>query len=248
MPAAVAAGLPETTTPWLPAATLGPCGAAGFSVACGQARVANKRRETAEIEMILSITRSTLCSSSRHPCPACQEDYINFLFGVEAYVRTPTIQDYFRHSNLRIFGGLVRTGLRLQASLLRRAHDLDPRGALGRRNEFSNAHDETLWGRNRFARRGSTSRTPRTPSTRLRASCGNPQPSMILPLSAGQTVDHPRNEHSRDSYPDILRRMHREDSCYFSSLKFRRTHCAAWLQSVYCFYSPTCDGGKNDVF
>src|ERR1700691_348965 len=58
MPAAVAAGLPETTTPWLPAATLGPRWATGALVACGQAKgVTNeiKRRETDDIEMILRI-------------------------------------------------------------------------------------------------------------------------------------------------------------------------------------------------
>src|SRR5580658_956040 len=60
MPAAVAAGLPETTTPWLPAATLGPRGLTGVLVTCGHAKGASrkgasKRRETDDIEMILRI-------------------------------------------------------------------------------------------------------------------------------------------------------------------------------------------------
>jgi hypothetical protein len=60
MPAAVAAGLPETTTPWLPAATLGPRGLTGVLVTCGHAKGASKkgaskRRETDDIETILRI-------------------------------------------------------------------------------------------------------------------------------------------------------------------------------------------------
>src|SRR5580704_16196312 len=55
MPAAVAAGLPETTTPWLPTATLGPLRLTGVLVACGQAKGASKRRETNDIEMIFLI-------------------------------------------------------------------------------------------------------------------------------------------------------------------------------------------------
>jgi hypothetical protein len=55
MPAAVAAALPETTTPLLPAATLGPRGLTGVLVACGEAKGASKRRETDDIEMILRI-------------------------------------------------------------------------------------------------------------------------------------------------------------------------------------------------
>src|SRR5215469_12806221 len=50
MPAAVAAGLPETTTPWLPVATLGV-----VLVACGQAKGMSKRRKTDDIEMTLRI-------------------------------------------------------------------------------------------------------------------------------------------------------------------------------------------------
>src|SRR5580698_3522451 len=60
MPAAVAAGLPETTTPWLPAATLGPRGLTGVLVTWGQAKGASKkgaskRREADDIEMIFRI-------------------------------------------------------------------------------------------------------------------------------------------------------------------------------------------------
>jgi hypothetical protein len=55
MPAAVAAGLPETTTPWLPAATLGLRGLTGVLVAWGKAKGASIRRETDDIEMILRI-------------------------------------------------------------------------------------------------------------------------------------------------------------------------------------------------
>src|SRR5580700_294601 len=68
MPAAVAAGLPETITPWLPAATLGPRGVTGVSVACGQAKGASKKRETADIEMILRI-RGQLRCRGRHSLP-----------------------------------------------------------------------------------------------------------------------------------------------------------------------------------
>src|SRR5450432_3606111 len=60
-PAAVAAGLPETTTPWLPAATLGPCELSGVLVACVQAKGASKRRETEDIEMILRIRGQLRC-------------------------------------------------------------------------------------------------------------------------------------------------------------------------------------------
>src|SRR5580658_1334179 len=77
MPAAVAAGLPETTTPWLPLATLGPRGLTGVLVACGQAKGASKRRETDDIEMILRI-RGLRCSASI-PCPARHQGYINSL-------------------------------------------------------------------------------------------------------------------------------------------------------------------------
>src|SRR5579871_2761340 len=58
IPAAVAAGLPETTTPWLPAAMLGPRGATGVRVACGQAKGKtnpSKRRETDDFEMNVHI-------------------------------------------------------------------------------------------------------------------------------------------------------------------------------------------------
>src|SRR5271156_6358683 len=65
MPAAVAAGLPETTTPWLPTATLGPRGLTGVLVACGEAKGASKSRET-DIEMIWRI-RSQLRCSGGHP-------------------------------------------------------------------------------------------------------------------------------------------------------------------------------------
>lgn len=58
MPAAVAAGLPETTTPWLPVATLGPRRVTGVFVACGQAKDVSKRRGTHDIEMILRIRLS----------------------------------------------------------------------------------------------------------------------------------------------------------------------------------------------
>src|SRR5258707_776097 len=54
MPAAVAAGLPETTTPWLPVATLVPRVLTGVLVACGEAKGASKRSED-NIEMILRI-------------------------------------------------------------------------------------------------------------------------------------------------------------------------------------------------
>src|SRR5215475_9332677 len=57
MPAAVAAGLPETITPLLPAATLGPC---------GQANGARKKREAANIEMILRIGFSSDAAASVH--------------------------------------------------------------------------------------------------------------------------------------------------------------------------------------
>src|SRR5580658_8585093 len=52
MPAAVAAGLPETTTPWLPTATLGPRWLTGVLVAWGQAKDVSKKKETA-MELIL---------------------------------------------------------------------------------------------------------------------------------------------------------------------------------------------------
>src|SRR3954470_2400598 len=55
MPAAVAAGLPETTTPWLPVTTLGPRGLTGVLLACGPAKGASKTRETDNIKMILRI-------------------------------------------------------------------------------------------------------------------------------------------------------------------------------------------------
>src|SRR5215471_7634469 len=67
MPAAVAAGLPDTTTPWLPVATLGPLRLTGVLVACGQAIAASKR-EMDDIEMVLRI-RGQLPCSGRHPLP-----------------------------------------------------------------------------------------------------------------------------------------------------------------------------------
>src|SRR5262250_603233 len=69
MPAAVAADLPETTTPWLPAATLGFLGGTGVLAASGQARGASKRNEMADIEMSLRIGDELRCSG-RHHCPA----------------------------------------------------------------------------------------------------------------------------------------------------------------------------------
>src|SRR5215471_3505960 len=66
MPAAVAAGLPETTTPWLPAATLGPCGLTGVLVACGQAKRESKRREAEVTETILRIELNLTLSSGEH--------------------------------------------------------------------------------------------------------------------------------------------------------------------------------------
>src|SRR5262252_789452 len=64
MPAAVAAGAPQTTTPWLPTATLGPRGLTGVFVACGEAKGASKKREMDDIEMIL-LTRGQLRCSAR---------------------------------------------------------------------------------------------------------------------------------------------------------------------------------------
>src|SRR5262249_5790306 len=55
MPAAVAAGLPETTTPLLPTATLGPRELVGVLVACGQAKAVSKKRESDDAEMIVRI-------------------------------------------------------------------------------------------------------------------------------------------------------------------------------------------------
>src|SRR5438045_6658716 len=77
MPAAVAAGLPETTTPWLPTATLGPRRVAGGLVACVQAKGASKRRKTDDIEMILRIevNRVAVAGVRRHVIKA----YINSL-------------------------------------------------------------------------------------------------------------------------------------------------------------------------
>src|SRR6478735_3652663 len=60
IPAAVAAGLPETTTPRPPVATLGPRRTAGVLVACGHAEGASNRRETEDTEMILRISLSVL--------------------------------------------------------------------------------------------------------------------------------------------------------------------------------------------
>jgi hypothetical protein len=51
----VAAGLPETTTPWLPTAILGPCREMGVLAACVQAKGASKRRKTHNIETIFRI-------------------------------------------------------------------------------------------------------------------------------------------------------------------------------------------------
>src|SRR5580658_11346028 len=70
MPAAVAAGLPETTTPWPPVATLAPRGLTGVLVACGEATGASNasKRKTMEdgIEMILRISGQLRCKG-RHP-------------------------------------------------------------------------------------------------------------------------------------------------------------------------------------
>jgi hypothetical protein len=70
MPAAVAAGLPETTTPWLPTATLGPRRVTGVCVACGQAKGASKNRKTNDIERILRIDGNSVVVAGIH-CPAC---------------------------------------------------------------------------------------------------------------------------------------------------------------------------------
>src|SRR3954452_21551444 len=51
MPAAVAAGLPETTTPRLPVTTLGPRGLTGVLLACARAKGASKRKEMDSIEV-----------------------------------------------------------------------------------------------------------------------------------------------------------------------------------------------------
>src|SRR5438067_11381241 len=72
MPAAVAAGLPETTTPCLPAATLGPRTVTDLFVACGQAKCASKRRQAVDIEMILCI-RVLLRCSGLDALPACSQ-------------------------------------------------------------------------------------------------------------------------------------------------------------------------------
>src|SRR5580765_8919677 len=69
MPAAVAADLPETTTPWLPAATLGFLGVTGVLVAWGQAPAASKKSEMVDIEMTLRIGDELRCSG-RHHCSA----------------------------------------------------------------------------------------------------------------------------------------------------------------------------------
>src|SRR5207302_5819410 len=66
MPVAVAAALPETTTPWLPTATLGCLAVTGVCVACGQAKETSKRRETVDIEMILRIRGELRCSSGHY--------------------------------------------------------------------------------------------------------------------------------------------------------------------------------------
>src|SRR5215469_17148063 len=71
MPAAVAAGLPETTTPWLPVATLGPRGLAGVFVTCGRIKGATKTTATDDIEMILRIRGNR--SFRGHHCPACHQ-------------------------------------------------------------------------------------------------------------------------------------------------------------------------------
>src|SRR5580658_4359784 len=68
MPAAVAAGLPETITPWPPAAILGPC--------CGHAKGARKKAEAADIKMILRIRVQLRCSGW-HLLPACHRGYTN---------------------------------------------------------------------------------------------------------------------------------------------------------------------------
>src|SRR5580704_13976162 len=67
MPAAVAAGLPETTTPRLPAATLGPRRVTGVLVACGQTKVATKKSETDDIEMILRISITGITDPGTDP-------------------------------------------------------------------------------------------------------------------------------------------------------------------------------------
>src|SRR5437660_2743581 len=66
MPAAVAAALPETTTHWLPTATLGCLAVTGVCVACGQAKETSKRRETVDIEVILRIRGELRCSRGHH--------------------------------------------------------------------------------------------------------------------------------------------------------------------------------------
>jgi len=66
MPAAVAAALPETTTPWLPTATLGSFAVTDVCVACGQAKDASEKRETADIEVILRIRGEVHCSGRHH--------------------------------------------------------------------------------------------------------------------------------------------------------------------------------------
>src|SRR6266576_3652876 len=78
MPVAVAAALPETTTPWLPTATLGCLAVTGVCVACGQAKETSKRRETVDIEMILRIRGELRCSSGHHT-RQCHQGYIKSL-------------------------------------------------------------------------------------------------------------------------------------------------------------------------
>src|SRR5689334_2785312 len=66
MPAAVAAALPETTTPWLPTATLGFLAVTGVCVVCGQRKDASKSRGTAETEVILRMRGELRCSGEHH--------------------------------------------------------------------------------------------------------------------------------------------------------------------------------------
>src|SRR5579859_1624357 len=65
IPAAVAAGLPETTTPRLPVATLGPLRLAFVLVACGQLKDTNKTRRTDDIEMTLRMMKLPLSTGMK---------------------------------------------------------------------------------------------------------------------------------------------------------------------------------------
>src|SRR5262245_6255472 len=79
MPAAVAADLPETTTPWLPAATLGSLGVTGVLLACGQVPDASRRSKMADIRMTLFIG-DELRHSGRHQCPAYDARLYQFIY------------------------------------------------------------------------------------------------------------------------------------------------------------------------